>query len=280
MSLILPPNQLPSPMPPWARALMQLLPFLPDAQQSVIDYIKELFASDDPEVTRWCRAQMVWEHVGNTDAADRYVNSFDVINITGGEIDSSWTIDDLSAISGGLATMKDAIIDRYSSSTVCKEARLYLMYFNPITPVGDRGPGWKDDPYGPTGPPALIVPYGTAGLSTAPPLPAQVAWTHTEITPYPRHWGRSYWPAPATTAVDDAAHIQSVAAIDLADAVAAGFKYWTDREFFPVVPVTQVDKQPFRGLLTVNQIQVDNVWDVIRRRRAAHTTQRVVRPTP
>jgi hypothetical protein len=43
-------------------------------------------------------------------------------------------------------------------------------------------------------------------------------------------------------------------------------------EFFPVVPVTQVQKGRVRGLLTVSEIQVDSTYDVIRRRRV-HTTK-------
>jgi hypothetical protein len=49
-------------------------------------------------------------------------------------------------------------------------------------------------------------------------------------------------------------------------------------EFFPVVPVTQVDKLASRGLLTVQEIQVDNVPDVIRRRRIAATGYRKILP--
>jgi hypothetical protein len=258
--------------------LLQLLPFLPEPQQSLLDYIKELFDTDGATPTAWVKAQIVWEHVGNTNAADRYVNSFDVVNITGGEIDSSWTSTDLNDLTVGLNAMLTTMLSLYPSDMKCLEYRYYLRYFAPITPVADRGPDWKDEPYGPSGPPLQVVPKNAVGTATGVSLPPQVSLAHTEKTAYPRHWGRSYWPGISSTYLDTHGIWGSSGVNAVADAVKAGFDALATDELYPMVPVTQVDKQPFRGLLGITQLQVDNVPDIQRRRRASVTTQRVVRP--
>jgi hypothetical protein len=49
-------------------------------------------------------------------------------------------------------------------------------------------------------------------------------------------------------------------------------------ELFPVVAVTQVDKAPSRGLLTIDKVTIDDIPDVIRRRRPRNTVYRKTLP--
>jgi hypothetical protein len=63
-------------------------------------------------------------------------------------------------------------------------------------------------------------------------------------------------------------------------ATAAGALYsgMADSDFQIVVPILQVDKIPNRSLVGVSSIQVDDVPDIIRRRRPRNPLLRVVKP--
>lgn len=221
---------------------------------------------------------MVWEFTTNIDPADRYVNTFDVVNITNGAVDNSWTAQDLDDLHAGLMLLVTAVRAQMSQGMRIKEIRYYQMYFNPIIPVDERPPDWKDDPYGHSGPPVRVTAINGAGDVAGFSLPPQVAVSVTEKTAYPRHWGRTYLPPLHVNAVAASGYISAQVVANIADGVSNMFASLHQDELYPVVPVVQVDKEPFRGLLTVNEIQVDNVFDVIRRRRSATTTQRVTRP--
>jgi hypothetical protein len=63
-------------------------------------------------------------------------------------------------------------------------------------------------------------------------------------------------------------------------ATAAGALYsgMAGSDFQIVVPILQVDKIPNRSLVGVSSIQVDDVPDIIRRRRPRNPLLRVVKP--
>jgi hypothetical protein len=131
----------------------------------------------------------------------------------------------------------------------------------------------SSEPFTPSGPPEHMLTLALTG-GQAQNIPHQIAWTHTEVTTYPKNWGRAYWPAPGGSSSLWAAggKIASAAVDALCTAVNAFGNTLQAADFFPCVPTTSVGGVPSRQLLGIQEIQVDNVADVQRRRRAHVST--------
>lgn len=266
----MPPSPIPAPLPPWARTLLQVAPFIQAGLQEVLQYIHALNDVSTAPASEWRHVQIVWENTTNTEAADRWVNSLDLVNITNGAVDNSWTDGDYNTVHTQVSGLISSYLALMNSQTHCKEVRYYRRQFNPLS---------ISNPYPPSGPPERIYTVGTAGsISSTNALPRQVAITHTEKTVYPRHWGRSYWPAIASSQVDGPGYIATATVDSWGTSLVTRYAALQAAEFFPVVPVTQIQGAPARGLLQVTGIQVDNVFDIIRRRRASITTHRFQGP--
>jgi hypothetical protein len=110
-----------------------------------------------------------------------------------------------------------------------------------------------------------------AGAATQYGAP-QCAMTHTEKTTYPRHWGRAYWPFVGSQLIAPSGHFDTVHVDAHAAALQSVYHNLMVAEFFPCVPTTMALKVPSRNLLGITSIQVDNVADVVRRRRTHQTT--------
>jgi hypothetical protein len=54
------------------------------------------------------------------------------------------------------------------------------------------------------------------------------------------------------------------------------YEAWAAAELFAVVPVSQVNKAPYRALLGVRQLQVDDIPDIQRRRRPRQVKTRIL----
>jgi hypothetical protein len=260
------PSPIPAPLPPWAKALLQVAPFISTFLQDALEYIGELAPSSDDGPDEWRHVQLVFRDAGNLDSADRLVTSLDLVNITGGLVDSSWTDGDYTAVNGAIGTLLLAWATQAQTRLAHVETRYYRRAFNPMS---------MSQPFAVSGPPEKVFPPQFAsGGSGAGVQANQVAMTSTEITAYPRHWGRSYWPLLGSTRLDATGRIITATCDSFAMALHDCYQALMAAEFFPVVPITQVQKLPTRGLLTVNEVQVDNIPDVIRRRRIHTTTYR------
>jgi hypothetical protein len=106
-------------------------------------------------------------------------------------------------------------------------------------------------------------------------MPSQVSCTTTEKTPYRKHWGRNYWPYPSAQFVSSSGHIASALVTNFLGQVHYFYDLLQKAELFPVIPVTQIDGAPARALLGVTEVQMDDVFDVQRRRRLKNPTLRV-----
>lgn len=209
--------------------------------------------------SEWRHIQVVFKPVGSTDAADKAITTFDVANITGGQIDNSWTDADYTAVRDRILALATAWAGWMQSGYQLSEIRFYRRRFNPLG---------INEPFVKSGSPERVYLYSQAGSSTAYQA-RQVSWTTTERTTYPRHWGRNYWPFPGAGAsqTNSVGLIPSATVNTWGAAVHDTYAQLMAAEFFPVVPVTQVDKTPTRGLLTVSAVQMDDIPDVVRRRR-------------
>lgn len=257
------PAPIPAPLPPWARWLIQLAPLISAGLQEVLDYIGEGDDVTGAAPLEWRRVALRWHQPSNPDPAETLITTIDIVNITNGSPDGSWTAGDYSTVDGQLANLPAAWAPHCQSRYTHFERAYYRMQFNPLS---------NPKPFAPTGAPDHVVAANIPGTTSAFQA-SQVALTHTELTPYRKHWGRSYWPACGGDMVDSTGHCRSADVSSWAGALNSVYAGLQAAEFFPVVVVTQVDKLPARGLLGVEAIQVDNVFDVIRRRRAHESTQ-------
>jgi hypothetical protein len=145
------------------------------------------------------------------------------------------------------------------------EYRYYRMRFNAEDPGPAGMPAIKPKPFQLTGPPVNITPSVKAGTNVVQ-SPYQVAATVTFRTPFPKHWGRIYLPTFSGT-LTNFGRIGPTAQTNIAN---AAFDLQDDLQaagFLVVVPMTQMAKQKFHGLLGVTKVVVDDIPDVIRRRR-------------
>lgn len=262
------PSAIPAPLPPWAKVLIQVAPFIPAGLQFVLDHFGEMFDSSNANPGSWRHFQLVFADPTNLEVADRSVTGIDIANITGGGLDSTWTDADYTAVITELDTMILAWAPLMDSTHRCVEIRSYVRQFNPVTTA---------EPFTKTGPPERIYSRSVQGTATAA-QPPQIAVTTTERTAYPKHWGRNYWPAPATSTIDSKGYIKQASVDTFGPAIKDAYARLMAKEFFPVVPVVQIEGTPARGLLTVHSLQMDNLFDVQRRRRFKKATYKYNQP--
>jgi hypothetical protein len=198
-----------------------------------------------------------------------------LLNTTGGIPDASWTTADYEAAEALLDAFWTAIKDEYAPFGT--------------TLAGYRwradGPAFK--PFGAALSPTLrTTTRNVAGTGTGNAmLPPQVAVTVTEVIPSTftvtdvegvgtqvrNRWGRFYLPAPHAGILADG-RIGAAFLTDVADATKALYDGLTNADFPPVV------YSPTTGhAWKVDEIHVDDVFDVIRSRRYRNTLARTPR---
>jgi hypothetical protein len=257
-------------LPPWARWLIQLAPLIPPGVQAVLEYIDELQHPDSPTPDEWRRYVYHFRNPSNIDEADEAVTTFDIVNITGGGIDVSWTEGDYATVDGQLDALVTGWATNMGSNFRCVRCAVYRMQFTVLPPSGTALA--DDKPFVRSGPPVRDRALNILGSANAG-LPSQISVTATEKTPYAKHWGRNYLPFPSQATVALDGHILPAVVDGIATNYEAHYGSLQANEFYPVVPVTQIDKQPARGLLGVNAVQVDDVFDVQRRRRLKNASR-------
>jgi hypothetical protein len=192
------------------------------------------------------------------------------INLTGGTPDATWTTADYSQVESAFSAFWSAIRADYSPMVATKEYRWYAA-----------GPAYKS--FGPTSAPLLRVTSAvSAGTSSARSLPPQCAvsvteWTTAHYTVPPEHghpgqlrnrWGRFYLPNPCISFMGNLG-AASEGRIDPTRqnvwATAAGAFYNACRGGNNLVPVVYSSKNG--NSYSVDRIHLDDIVDVIRRRR-------------
>jgi hypothetical protein len=103
----------------------------------------------------------------------------------------------------------------------------------------------------------------------------------TEKTPVAKHWGRFYMPGMSASNLEAAGARWSDAMVDAAAlSMSTLAQDLADDHIHLVVPVTQIDKIATRTLFGVSAVQVDDIPDVVRRRRPVSVSYRKVYPLP
>jgi hypothetical protein len=259
----MPPSPIPAPLPPWARAILNYGPIIGGFLWGLLDHEASV-----PETKEWRRCVCHVQNLatGAVAADDAYV-SFDLANITGGDVDSTWSTADYTTCEGLLDTFWTAAKTNMMAYGKLVEYRWYSRWFNPVT---------ESKPFANSGPPQRVTVKSIVG-SDVSNGPSQMSMTVTEKTAWPKHWGRIYMPFYGPNFYVGN-HYTNTGVDTLCGLVNTLYGGLMSAEFFPCVPVTQVDKDPARALLTVNKVVVDNVPDVVRRRRPRSTTYRKTLP--
>lgn len=129
--------------------------------------------------------------------------------------------------------------------------------------VSKYGPLWR------------VTPAGFAGAAAGARLPDQVALTVTFRTGSRQHWGRVYIGGLVTTVVDSSkfGHARDTTCNDFTLAFKTCFAdvQALARQIEPVIWSAK-----HRGIMSIDQIVCDDVFDVIRSRRAKFATYRSV----
>jgi hypothetical protein len=265
------PATIPAPLPKWSRWAIELTGATSSSYLvSFLEFLGQMGSTSDPAAGEWRHVQVVYTDAITNEVADEMVITFDIANITNGGIDSSWTAADYQTCDVQFDSLLGAWGAHMDPHVVSKEVRYYRRAFNPYS---------DQKPFPPSGPPEHVHPFVQVGTATSS-LPHQLAVTHSEKTTYPRHWGRVYWPALgyATTAFANGGVLATGFVDAWAGACSAFYDNLMSQEFFPCVPTTQVNKVPSRQLLGIQAIQVDDVADIIRRRRRRSPSYKVSTP--
>lgn len=111
-----------------------------------------------------------------------------------------------------------------------------------------------------------LTPVGTVGTDAGNNrLPDQVAATVTYETASRHHWGRSYVPAACVNQVSAYGRVMTAEV----DALALAFRTaFNTLNGLGAATTPVVLSQKYRAFLNINKLQVDNVFDIQRRRRA------------
>jgi hypothetical protein len=129
-------------------------------------------------------------------------------------------------------------------------------------------------PFAETGPPSSLVVIGPSAGTGTGVLPYQTAPTVTFRTAWPKHWGRIYLPVPPAAALDSTGRFTSSYRSTMHTAVKALLGGLHDDGFYPVIPVGQLNKEPWHALLSVSAVVMDDIPDVQRRRRPRQVVSR------
>lgn len=194
----------------------------------------------------------------------------DLLNVTAGDPDPTWTSGDYTICNGAIQTMVSTLVAQTDPALTFSQVRYYRMKFNPIPDVSR--------PFADTGPPLSVytITSGQGTSSSTAHTPYQVATTATFRTAWAKHWGRIYLPCPALGNLGTQGRWGFAYQQLVADAVHDCLETMNGSDFFAVVPVGQLEKQPFHALLGVSAVIVDDIPDVQRRRRPRQVVNRAL----
>jgi len=237
----------------------------------VVGFLENLIDSgaEAPADLEWRKLNFRWQNTTSArDATDDNYVGFDFLNITSGAVDNTWTTGDYTTMEALADTFATSLGTVIPSNHDLMNYRWYRRGFNPYS---------SSKPFKESGPPLRVTTKNIVG-GAASSMPPQVALSVTEKTPWPSHWGRFYLPLGSGTIIASGGKIATSTVDAVANATNTFYNAAANAGFYPVVPVTQVNKTAQRLLLGVTQIQVDDVADVIRRRRYAAPTYKKILP--
>lgn len=182
---------------------------------------------------------------------------FDFLNITSGVPDDTWTTADFTTLEGLLSTWFTGFYGMVSTLHTFSEVRWYR--------VGTGVVG--------ANPAVRVTPNLTAGTSSASMLSPQTAVSITMKTARRKQWGRTYLPGFTTASLGADGVISTTAVNQVAVATDGLITAAQGSDFYGGV-LSDVAGSFF----ATEQVQVDNLYDVIRRRRWRNATYKKILP--
>lgn len=196
-------------------------------------------------------------HSALAELDDAEMFSLYFLNVTDGDVDNSWTAQDWTNLFIYIKGFAEALFPLQTTHLHLQELRGHLF------PV-DGNPGQFV---------AQQIINNENGTSGALALPQQVAMSLTLETPSRKHWGRIYIPGLSATCLDDYGRWLPAKMQTVADAATQLMNDVTSVGFFPVV-YSRVS----HSALGVSGLRVDDIPDVIRRRRVKRAISRILVP--
>jgi len=192
---------------------------------------------------------------------DAAIIGWDIVNLTSGVVDYTWDSADFTAVNNKLfafwTSMKPYTSAEYRLASIKAYERRFAQPITATEKFQDSGAAKFVNNF-------ASEPGSNAGEA----LPYQVALSVTEKTPLRRHWGRFYWPGASESMSGPAGRWTSSTVTGVRAAAETLYSDLYDLQFPVVVASTQSDKVFNGRLVGVTEVQVDDIPDVIRRRRA------------
>jgi hypothetical protein len=211
------------------------------------------------------------------DLGDDAKVTFDLMNWTAGAIDDSWTIDDYNTGANMVESVAAAWQSHMDTHHAFTRVEAYVMKFRDgwVT----SGPDSNLGPFEPSSGPDFTRTISRVGNGTTGPMAPQVACSVTEIVPVRRSWGRFYLPFPDAGVIEPTSNRVKTSVIDtVAQAIHDAYDTAASAELLPIVPNTYSQKSKVASAQQVEAIRIDNVADVVRRRRYEQATYRKTVP--
>lgn len=261
-----PLSPIPAPLPVWVRFILIWGP-------PVAAYLYDKYLVGHESTTdalAWRRVNLIYTRTTPTGTEeDKAQIGFDLINITGGAVDDTWTTGDFTTVETALTAWATSLQSSMQSNHTLTEYRWYRRAFNSLD---------FEKPFAPSGAPVRITSVSKSGTAGSF-LPYQVACSVTEETGLRKHWGRFYVPGiVGTGGIGSTGRYASGTVDAIANATKTLYEACAAAELYMIVPVTQMDKSPVRVLLPVEKVHVDDIPDIQRRRRARTVAYRKTLP--
>lgn len=201
-------------------------------------------------VVKWTRV----EAAGVADDAAEITWHFVGLEVSG--FDDFWTTAKYQACEAAFDTFWGVYASKVASNWTLAEYRWYRVLPTEME----------------TGPPLRVTSRNVAGTATTTEnMPPQVCVTATLKTALPKHWGRVYLPFSATNAGSAYGRLASGQTTAIGDAVRDFLVTCSAADAHPVV-----FSRTLASALSIEAVQVDDLFDVQRRRRYRRPTTRAI----
>lgn len=259
---------IPSPVGPWKKVLI----YVKDTVISGVTYLAYEYAAEmdaastepgEAGADAWRKFTLKYENTLSNAAADDQYLSIEVVNLTGGQVDGSWTSGDYQAVQGVLGTLVDSLAGYITGYLTCTQLTAYARAFAPYGTTTSDG---KIKHFVDSGPPLFIHNWtkpSTGGQNAIP----QACTTVTEMTATRAHWGRNFLPTLAPGNIGAGGRILTPVMQGILDAWDNAYTQLSNAEYLPVVPSTMANKVAAHTLQGVTGLRIDDVPDIQRRRR-------------
>jgi len=205
------------------------------------------------------RVQLVIDRTAQIAGADPAVMHFDILNMTGGSPDDTWTSGDYTNVESSLDTFWTAVAAYVQSNYKLSSYRFYRVGTGVTKP----------------NPAERITTRSSAGTGSGTVCPPQVACSLTFRTAVRKSWGRTYLPLGGIAATNMAAGGQyTTTAVDALTTALNNLVTGLAANDFYLVVVSK----PWAASLNVEHVEVDSNLDVVRRRRWKSATYKKILP--